>query len=42
MHKRGDDEFTIADFDDMPYTAAVIKVRDVVQTLSGFYDAALL
>ncbi|OJA21638.1 hypothetical protein AZE42_12192 [Rhizopogon vesiculosus] len=25
MHKRGDAEFTIADFDRMPYTAAVIK-----------------
>ncbi|OAX37782.1 cytochrome P450 [Rhizopogon vinicolor AM-OR11-026] len=41
IHKRGDAEFTIADFDDMPYTAAVIKVRDVVQTLFGYYDAAL-
>ena len=30
VHARGDADFTIADFDAMPYTTAVIKVRDIV------------
>jgi hypothetical protein len=30
IHARGDVDFTTADFDAMPYTTAVMKVRDVV------------
>ena len=33
MRARGDAEFTMADFDAMPYTTAVVKVRNVVYTL---------
>jgi cytochrome P450 len=29
IHARGDADFTIADFDSMPYTTAVMKVCDV-------------
>jgi hypothetical protein len=29
IHARGDVDFSIADFDSMPYTTAVMKVRDV-------------
>jgi len=33
MRARGDAEYTMADFDAMPYTTAVVKVRNVVYTL---------
>jgi hypothetical protein len=35
VHARGDVDFTIADFDAMPYTTAVMKVRDVIPALFG-------
>jgi cytochrome P450 len=35
VHARGDVDFTSADFDAMPYTTAVMKVRDVVLAIFG-------
>jgi len=39
IHTRGDVDFTMADFDAMPYTIAVMKVRDVVHTIMVYHDA---
>ena len=39
IHARGDTQFTMADFDAMPYTTAVIKVRGVPLPVVRCFDS---
>jgi cytochrome P450 len=39
IHARGEVDFTMADFDAMPYTTAVMKVRDIAQNTMVYRDA---
>ena len=42
IHARGDVDFAVADFDAMPYTTAVMKVRDTFKTLWSTMTLAVI
>lgn len=42
VRARGDTQFTMADFDAMPYTVAVIKVRSVLLPFVLRFDSCVL